>query len=159
MGLAGERSGLFKYVLKILAMAKDCHFASLEKVSNMIGKDMKVVLLEIIRWLVVLGFVHISFVVVSASAVGKPHERRRWFCLAHKSNADLDRLRKLLQPMTADELSALATEPWNPDSDRIPMEEWLMPGVIESDRQRLLQLGNAVVPRCAEVAARYLAHL
>ena len=54
-GLAGERSGLFKHVLKILAMAKDCHFVFLENVNNMIGKDMKVVLLEIIRWLVVLG--------------------------------------------------------------------------------------------------------
>ena len=117
------------------------------------------VLFEILKWLARLGFRNIKYMALSANNVGLPQERRRWFLLAHSDAADLARRWRLPPAMSAEEIEGLASKPWNGEhGDAIPLREWLLPDLSASERERLLQLGNAVVPVCARVAATYLAN-
>ena len=132
----------------------------LENVNYLLSKDMRQVLFEIIKWLTRLGFHNIRYVSVAACNAGLPQERRRWFCMATKDTTDVGRLRRLLPAMLPEEIEALAAQPWNgKHGNAVPVHEWLLPSLASTDRERLLQLGNAVVPGCARLAATFLANM
>ena len=72
-----------------------------------------------------------------------------------KPDADVERLRKLMG-FDSQFIEQLAEMKWNPRCS-VPFELWLTQSQSKADRQRLLQLGNAVVPHCAAVALALLA--
>ena len=62
--------------------------------------------------------------------------------------------------MSPEEIEGLAAKPWNGEhGGDIPLRTWLLPSLETAEKERLLQLGNAVVPGCARVAATFLAKL
>ena len=93
-GFSAERSSLFRYVLKAVAMTKKkCGILVLENVMNIISSNMRVVFFEIVAWLYVLGFTHVRWGVLTASDVGSPQKRGRWFLLAAMSDEILEKLK------------------------------------------------------------------
>ena len=80
-----------------------------------------------------------------------------WYCLAQKADADTARLKRLL-PMDMKAISKCAGKPCNAEHV-VPMEKWLAGSQTTADKERLCQLGNAVVPRAGEVVLTCLAHM
>ena len=87
-GLAGERSGLF---YEIVRLAKEIRpaFLFLENVPAIRTRGLASVCVELAS----LGY-DLRWTVISASSVGAPHKRERWFLLAHSNN---NRRRKQIQ--------------------------------------------------------------
>ena len=159
-GFNGSRSSLFKFVVKASAMGPKLKILLLENVHHLMSKEMRPVLAEILKWLVRLQFTNIKYLTIAAENLGYPHARRRWFCLATRDGIDTARLGRLLPAMNSTEIEGLASRPWNGENnDVVPLQEWLLPDLDQTERERLKQLGNAVVPGCAKVAASYLAHV
>ena len=77
--------------------------------------------------------------------------------MAWRTADNKERMEDLLPAMSSEYLKGLAEKPWNNDNT-VDMKEWLLHGLDPMDRQRLKQLGNAVVPQCAPVAYTYLVH-
>lgn len=83
LGVKNPETGLFFEIMRILDITRS-PFVFLENVPNLLTLGMDVVTRELgarsyeLRWCV-----------VSASQVGAPHERRRWFCLGVKRRAIL----------------------------------------------------------------------
>ena len=141
-------------------MGPQLNILLLENVHHLMSKEMGPVLAEILKWLVRLQFTNIKYLTIATENLGYPHARRRWFCLATRDGIDTARLGRLLPAMSSTEIEGLASRPWNGDNnDVVPLREWLLPDLDPTERERLKQLGNAVVPGCAKVAARYLAHV
>jgi len=155
-GLSGSRSSLYKDVIKAAVMSK-CRVLCLENVANILAVDMRHVFLEVVIWMLMVGFTGVRWGIVAAADVGPPQLRKRWFCVAWRTAEDKERMKDLLPAMSSEYLKGLAKKPWNNDNT-VDMKEWLLHGLDPMDRQRLKQLGNAVVPQCASVAYTYLAH-
>ena len=154
-GFGGVRSALFAHL--IIAAAKgDPVIMFLENVANILAADMVGVFTEVLRWLLMINFTKIQWGVISASNVGSPQCRRRWYCLASRPEADLDRLRSLM-PYDADTLEDMPNKEWNA-ANVVPVSSWLNSTTNPEDKERLNQMGNAMVPQCAETALRILAH-
>ena len=51
----------------------------------------------------------------------------------------------------------MSKEAWNMHNT-VKLEDWLLHQLPPAERERLMQLGNAVVPKCAEVALSALVH-
>ena len=118
---------------------------------------MKIVFLEILRFLLMLGFSTIKWGIMSAADAGSPQLRQRWFLLAVRANGDAIRLRDLVAPTSKQALKAMAGKPWNPKNN-IPMHKWLAQELPKDQRERLNQLGIGVVPQCARTMLSWLAH-
>lgn len=78
-GLGGKRSGLFSEIVR-LAKELDPPFVFLENVPAIRTRGLRVV----VRALTDLGY-DCRWTCVSASSVGAPHLRKRWFLLAHSN--------------------------------------------------------------------------
>ena len=157
-GFAGDRSSLFgKLIIKISQAGPTLKMLVLENVAHIISTDMEEVFFLVLRWLIIVGFRDIRWGTMEACSVGSPQCRMRWYCLAQRPGADLARLRRLL-PLDADAIRSAGLQPWNP-KNVIPMERWLQADLSDIEKERLLQLGNAVVPKAAEVVLTCLAHM
>ena len=157
-GFAGKRSSLFgKLIIKMSQAGPKLKMALLENVGHIISTDMEDVFNLVLRWLIIVGFRDIRWGTMEACCVGSPQSRKRWYCFAQKPGADLPRLSRLL-PLNADAIRSAALAPWNP-KNVIPMERWLQAELSDGERERLMQLGNAVVPQAGEVVLTCLAHM
>ena len=157
-GFAGDRSSLFgKLIIKISQAGPTLKMLVLENVAHIISTDMEEVFFLVLRWLIIVGFRDIRWGTMEACSVGSPQCRMRWYCLAQRPGADLARLRRLL-PLDADAIRSAGLQPWNP-KNVIPMERWLQADLSNIEKERLMQLGNAVVPKAAEVVLTCLAHM
>ena len=121
-GFGGQRSSLFADLL-LAAARSGCRFLLLENVGNILSHDMAEVLRLVLLWLLILGFTNIKWGTIKACNVGSPQSRKRWFLLATKPDADINRLRKLL-PLDRKFVENLPKLPWNPKC-KVPMELWL----------------------------------
>ena len=130
-------------------------FLLLENVGNIISKKMHVVFTLVLKWLLIIGFTTLKWITIYAKDVGSPQSRKRWFLLASKPDADISRLQRLL-PCHIEQIRGLTNKPWN-ETNTVPVEQWLDATSSASSKERLLQLGNAVVPKCAETALTLLA--
>lgn len=83
-GLEGERSGLF---FEIMRLAKEIKpkFIFLENVPAITTRGG----LRVVREIAQMGY-GCRWCVISASSIGAPHKRDRWFLLAYKKMADTD---------------------------------------------------------------------
>ena len=156
-GMAGTRSGLFRFVVINAAKAKKLKVLILENVGHLVSNDMKPAFVDMMRWLICIDFVVIRWIVLTASAVGKPHERKRWFCLATRRTADLDYLAQAFPGLSPDDIQNLAKTPW--ETNGVPLHEWLCAEYTDENKSRLEMMGNAVVPLCANSAIRVLANM
>ncbi len=76
-GLAGERSGLFFEIIRLIEEIKPS-WVFLENVPAIRTRGLK----EVVRTFTDLGY-DCRWTCVSAAELGAPHRRRRWFLLAH----------------------------------------------------------------------------
>ena len=60
-------------------------------------------------------------------------------------------------PYDADTLEDMPNKEWNA-AHVVPVSSWLNSTTNPEDKERLNQMGNAVVPQCNETALRILAH-
>ena len=86
-GLAGERSGLF---FEILRLIEECNprFVFLENVPAIRTRGGE----RVVKELAALGY-DCRWTTLSAAAVGAPHKRERWFLLAHAPGKRVQGLR------------------------------------------------------------------
>ena len=155
-GLQGSRSSLFRHVIKT-AVRCTARCLVLENVAHIISDDMRAVFFEILMWLIMIGFNIIKWGVVSASDVGSPQLRKRWFLVACREENDMKRLRGLVPSKSEADIVNMSKEAWNMHNT-VKLEDWLLHQLPPAERERLKQLGNAVVPKCAEVALSALVH-
>jgi len=140
-GLAGERSGLWSEQLRIIGEARPL-FAVIENVSALLHRGLWKVLADLSE----AGYVA-QYDILTAHAVGAPHQRERVFVLAQRLDA-FDHAGGRLARFQPHDVGVWAGEwpfPWA--SARTPS---LAP---------LKALGNAVVPAMAAVVGRGLGAL
>lgn len=87
-GIRGRRSCLLAHVLRLAEGLPKVHTVFLENSCNISSDDMSTVLTDLSR----IGFTA-RWGIFSASQLGAPHMRRRWFCLATRAEASQVRLR------------------------------------------------------------------
>lgn len=83
----GTRSGLFYEIMRIVDSCPTIQVLFLENVENIL----KVGLTEVVNECTQRGF-NLQWTVRSASALGAPHVRKRWFCLAVRGEIDLNHI-------------------------------------------------------------------
>ena len=83
-GLEGERSGLFYEIIRLARQIRPA-FVFLENVPAIRTRGLEQVIKEFTK----IGY-DCRWTMLSASSVGAPHKRERWFLLAH-TNRDADR--------------------------------------------------------------------
>jgi DNA (cytosine-5)-methyltransferase 1 len=144
-GLQGQHTPLVRHCFRV-ADELQAEFLFLENVAAI--RSMTSVWTMLFAELARRGF-HLSWVTLSASQVGLPHRRRRWFLLAHRGLAG----RALFEPSAAMPAPVLPAEA---TAGRPLVQEWLQRGRGGDARWRLRALGNAVVPAQAFWAASWL---
>lgn len=163
-GFDHEKSGLWSEVVRI-ARDSGARFVFLENVPAIRTKGLRTVLEDLAG----LGF-DAEWGRISASAVGAPHRRDRWFCLAYRNIEGLEGglrgpeaggIEPALEPRRERMVSAgfppgpEDREGWELYLERRPDAE---PSVrrgsdgLSSRVDKLRALGNAVVPQQAEAA-------
>lgn len=141
-----ERSSLFFEIMRIVEECPSIQYLFLENVANITKCGMK----DVIQELVNKGF-NCQWMMKSASSMGAPHQRNRWFCLASKASDH-----SALQSISEDTCEPYA---WNNESyPRISFK----PGVLPDESfdeywiQRSQCLGNSVVPCVVKSAFQQL---
>ena len=151
-GLKGSRSSLFRHAIKVAIQTK-APFVFLESVKNIIGKDMKGRFQDALVYLAMAGYVTMSWGIVGGENVGLPVRRSRWFLLASRSDADLQKLKHQAPKFGPKAFQHLA----QPVEIKLPLDKYLFHRITREDEARLTQVGNCVIPKCAEVALGHLA--
>jgi len=137
-GFKDDQSGLFHEVIRIVDVFKP-PLVFMENVHGIVHLGLQEVCHEFWE----RGY-ELRWTILSASAVGAPHERKRWFCLAVKRGFELNKLR------IAD------TEPiatWEKDNEPPRM---IVTNQSGYEKSRCGMLGNAVVPDCIRAAFLFL---
>lgn len=99
-GLEGKRSGLFYEIVRLTSETRAA-FVFLENVPAIRTRGLR----EVIRAFTEIGY-DCRWTCLSASSVGAPHKRERWFLLAHSNSAELWNAKKRRS-------SGLSTKPRN----------------------------------------------
>lgn len=132
-GLSDERSALFHAAVSAAIAVRADHIF-LENVPDILSHSADVK--DICVTLHAAGYERIRWTIVSASDVGAPHLRRRWFCLCSKPGRTIDL------------------------SGAEPLPGWTAPPCPTSSTDRdddlLRMLGNSLVPQAARAALEYL---
>jgi DNA (cytosine-5)-methyltransferase 1 len=176
-GLEGGRSGLFYEALRLIRELKPT-FVFLENVAAILSRGGPVVVKEIAK----LGY-DCRWTVLSASDVGAPHIRKRWWLLAH-TNSNTGRI----QSRRSKGQGRKDTSKFINDGKKESVADCKCEGELQSEGSfgnewrwigdcgwwesepnvgrvaygipngvdRISSLGNAVVPRCAEEAFKVL---
>jgi DNA (cytosine-5)-methyltransferase 1 len=131
----GTRSGLFFEMMRLLDECPSINIVFLENVSNILKIGIK----EVIEELTKRNF-HLQWTVRSASTLGAPHVRARWFCLAVKDGSFDDV--NSLDTEYPDDLPCWTTEhtpriTFKKSDDETYDQNWI---------SRCQSLGNSVVP-------------
>lgn len=160
-GLDGKQSSLFFEIIRLLKET-GAEFVFLENVSNIRTKGLGRVLNELDR----IGY-DCRWGMVSASCVGAPHKRKRWFLLAHSrnkgqrdpvltGNEEQKEWRVGLPPGSSFPWEATARDEFGrPFDPRILRVANGIPNRVD----RIIALGNAVVPQQAREAFERLSGL
>ena len=132
-GIDGHRSGLIREVFRLVDECPETKYVFLENSPNTMFRGGEM----IVQSLANRGF-YVTWLNVSASDIGAPHQRRRWFCVAFRD-------------LKMEPIKTILKDPW--DSENTTR---LVP--YQSDHQkkflkrRCEVLGNSVVPQCIQVA-------
>lgn len=128
VGIDGERSGLFKEILRILEFSSSVKYVFLENVPAILPDGSKVVTDSLNR----LGF-RCAHGVFQANETGAVHTRKRWFCLGVRKGAVYNDV----------------VPPHRPS--REPLR--LVKGCVDTQtKARYKMLGNSVVPQTVAFA-------
>lgn len=140
-GIDGERSGLFKELVRLLRELPSVQYVFLENVPNIHRRGLDTVT----GALTALGFDH-AHGVFAANEVGALHVRKRWFLLGVRSGA----------PAPPACTSTHLEHAWNAPPERlIPTAS--TPQAYTARQKRYQMLGNSVVPQCVALAFQTLA--
>lgn len=148
-GLAGERSILVFEALRLVAELRPS-FVFLENVTAIRFRGSS----TIVGRLAELGY-DCRWDVLGAHDLGAPHQRDRWWFLAHTNRAGLP------EPGSEPLQASPGEEPFRPPVKRGVQDEiWLpatgelcrVPDGLRPATHRIKSLGNAVVPQCAREA-------
>lgn len=143
-GLEGKRSGLFFEVARLADELKPA-FLFLENVPPIRTRGLDTV----IEKLTSIGY-DLRWTTLSASEVGAPHKRERWFCLGFNTNSQYANEKRSI---SSREITNPFRTGWNRET------EPRMAGVVNGLPQRvdrIKRLGNAVVPQQAKEAFKIL---
>ncbi len=147
-GLAGERSGLFKEIVRLAGELRPA-FIFLENVPAITTRGGR----DVVGAITALGY-DCRWCIISAKSVGARHKRERWFLLAHTRG---ERCQEC-NPTTGGGIEGFY--PWTVGSDGHYWEsESRMVRVLDGVSNRLDRikgLGNAVVPLQARTAFKIL---
>ena len=137
-GFEDEQSGLFREVVRLVDVFEP-PLVFMENVNTIV----KMGLGEICKVFWEREY-ELRWVTLAAAAVGAPHERKRWFCLAVKRGFSLAKIR-------IEDCGPVAT--W---VDNEPQRMVLFTENSYDDKIRCSMLGNAVVPDCVRAAFIHL---
>lgn len=133
-GIHGIRSGLFKYILKILDNCETINICFLENSSNILNVGYKYIKRELKK----RGFI-IKYTLIRASDVGAYHKRLRWYCLCFK-------------PKSIDLLKPISDKFLNYNWDEWRNTQCIIKINSKMHKFKLLvrnkMLGNSIVPQC-----------
>jgi DNA (cytosine-5)-methyltransferase 1 len=154
-GLEGERSGLFFEIIRLAQEIKP-PFLFIENVPAITSRGGKRVVSEIAE----LGY-DCRWCIISASSLGAPHQRKRFFLLAHTqsercaSRSSFPEPKEKRQPRSYHEIECNVSNPWQES----PSPLLRVDDGVSNRVDRTHVLGNAVVPLQAKVAFKYLCGL
>jgi DNA (cytosine-5)-methyltransferase 1 len=174
VGITGSRSSLWKYGCEAIRILRP-RFALIENVSALINRGLYVVLSDLAK----IGY-DAEWHCISASAVGASHQRDRIFIIAYPnqrqrkdepiqtgrnfaeapaidSNTDSERLSKQFQQEEEQSRVRFDRALMSSSFCKIDTSEaFILRGNdgIPNRLDRIKSLGNAVVPKCAEVFAK-----
>lgn len=135
-GFAHPDTGLFFRMLHVIDAARP-RLIFLENVPGIVRMGLKTVRRELAR-----RRYSMRWCLLSASDIGAPHRRKRWFCVAFKSAADLPRQDEFVD----------SAYTWSTRTEPARVTERPPPW----HARRLRALGNALVPDAARAAFRHL---
>jgi hypothetical protein len=137
-GMDNKHSSLFFALMNVIDACARPSFVFLENVPPVLRDGMDTVHRELSR----RGY-DMAWTLMTASAVGAPHQRKRWFCLAvQRDVVHHKNLRTFLK-----------YSPYRWDREPVPR---MAPGDDNDANARCSMLGNAVVPDCVRRAFVYL---
>lgn len=154
-GLEGKRSGLFFEVVRLANEIKPT-FLFLENVPAIRTRGLD----RVIEELTEAGY-DCRWCMLSAAAVGAPHKRERWFCLAHSNDERLEGRNEgiLSERLTERPLRSSSTSTTGYDPSAWWKTEPILDRVANGIPQRVdrtKRIGNAVVPLQAKTAFEIL---
>lgn len=136
----GKRSGLFYEIMRLCDASDEVKVLFLENVANIRNAGGAIVVEE----LRARGF-NCRWLVHSASELGAPHVRKRWFCLAVRGDFSIKRL----MPKKSNRSTIPPIDAWR----REPCMRAVHKSAVDSAwPARLATLGNSVVPAVARAA-------
>lgn len=150
-GLEGDRSGLFSHIVR-LAKEIEPSFLFLENVPAITTRGG----LQVVKEIAEAGY-DCRWCTLSASQIGAPHKRERWFLLAYTQSKRFEKERFAMREKETFSRSRSSNEYENGNSwwksestvDR-------MADGIRQRSHRIKALGNSVVPQQAKEAFQYL---
>lgn len=151
-GLEGSRSSLGYEVLRIANEMK-CPCLIFENSPNIIHKGLD----QFIESLQRMGYTCV-YDFFSASQVGAPHYRKRFYMMAFKDEKNKGQEQKILPYLSQSSSKKSQKTNW---STPYPISKKIVPysSINFSDlKHRTLLLGNAIVPQCATYAIGFLAN-
>lgn len=144
-GLEGKRSGLFFEIVRLAKEIKPT-FLFLENVPAIRTRRLDIVIQELAE----AGY-DCRWTMLSAEAIGAPHKRERWFCLAHSNRKRLEVSGSQRSITTNQEPSVephLLSSHWGTAFTELLRVAHGIPHRVD----RIKRLGNAVVPQQAKEA-------
>lgn len=153
-GLEGQRSGLFFEIVRVAKEIKP-KFIFLENVPAITVRGG----LRVVREIAEMGY-DCRWCVISASDVGAPHKRERWFLLAHSKSERFGKGGLPVGEKKKDTHTIIGNEYriWNAENEN-PSPFCGMDDGIPQRLDRIKALGNAVVPHQAGKAFQILSGL
>ena len=142
-GLAGERSGLWFEMLRVISETKP-EWAIIENVANLRSNGLATVL----QGLWQIGY-DAEWHIIPACSVGAPHKRERIWIIANRDGLRVERARTALEAAGIDKCIRGNWPGTQPGAMRV--DDGFS---AEVHRNRIRQLGNAVVPQIPEMIGR-----
>ena len=149
-GLDGKKSGLYREFIRIIKQVGPRGFV-IENVPTLVNRGLETILGEIAS----LGY-DAEWHIVSAASVGGPHLRKRVFIMGYANSTHPQRNGMPFGVQEGNK-DADGNSGWRPDKawPPEPRVDRVADGVPDWSH-RVKALGNAVVPKCAEVIGRRL---
>lgn len=142
-GITGKRSGLWAEFKRIIAEVKP-KYAIIENVANLRSNGLSTVLKDLWQ----IGY-DAEWHIIPACAVGAPHKRERIWIIAYRDGVRVEGARSKLETARADKRIGRYWETAKPRAVRVDDGT-----STETHRNRIMQLGNSVVPQIPEMIGR-----
>ncbi len=133
-GLKGDRSGLYKHIVRIIDEYPRIDYIFMENSPRILDKGFNIIASDMRK----RGF-SIKYCLINARDIGALHKRRRWYCLCYKTSAQLPLIRKNIYNWET-----------NPKVHKVvELRDYSHKKTL---RIRNEMLGNSIVPDCAAYA-------